>query len=1038
MTALRATLPQTKEMRYRFDAEGSELRMMTAFKTQDAQGRQALDVAREFLSSNSTLLGFDQRTVLRAGVAHEDGQRRDLLFNFTHEGIPVEFSKASVHMTPANEVHTVFSGWDRDIVAIAAVPTVTEEQARQVASTQWVKPIDLSKVKGELVYLPKRFEREIKDLALWKEAKAHLAWKFTFRLSKPFGRWSVYVDAHSAALIGAVNALKSNVTMKSAYWPKDPTGPAVTSTEITGAIAFESSVGGPISTLVDDDGDGIVITDATKNIYAVPRTTAVTVIDYRGVGQVVMETADGAWEWKNIQISSASISPYSLNVSEEKTFSCPTATVLSSLRFNKFDVGYLAPNSGAEQNSTDDFDHVDVLQPTGNKRIAVYMGQNRNAFSVFPATGTEVTLRLVSNETDGAGTEQGYRVNLSSCLVQKTAVGGDPVSLTFTDADSSSGDFAINNAMFHSNFMYFQVWARHGLMNRALKDRPADFVMNFSTNLVNAFFDPESDAVYFGTGGTDNQNRNLGLASDIIYHEYTHWVVERVCPLSNFGQSGAISEGVADFFALDSYNGLAGNPPKTTFGEWVFPGGTCGTTGASCRDVNNTKKYPNDWQGEIHYDGQIIAGALWDLRTVVGYKAARTLVSSSLFYFPDSFDSFLDAMWAVSGGTYDGAITTAFANHGIGAWPYASADPLEPNNGFANAKTLTLGESPQATVFPAGDVDYFRFVAGAGPVKITLTRPFLNEALLYVAYGLQVFDIGRQEVGSDMPDSVFEVETSPGVKYSLIENQTATISFNLAVPQVLYVSVSAPFSVDGNNDRTSSSQLAYTINAQFQAPVDTLAASQVTATLADQRNIRITALNLTGFSVAQSTETTLHHVDVLDHAGRKLSSAKNLTEANGGLTGIYDVPGRIEATVVLPATFFTDNPSVGSVKFEPFVSNPILLQNATSYSLGISNEVKIFSASTGLILYNNVFNPAKGEKATFKYESSQAGDYRLVAYTLGGDLVKVLAEGREDIGMRSVDWDGRNGSGDTVASGVYLIHLEGPGVNVTKKAVVVK
>ena len=53
-------------------------------------------------------------------------------------------------------------------------------------------------------------------------------------------------------------------------------------------------------------------------------------------------------------------------------------------------------------------------------------------------------------------------------------------------------------------------------------------------------------------------------------------------------------------------------------------------------------------------------------------------------------------------------------------------------------------------------------------------------------------------------------------------------------------------------------------------------------------------------------------------------------------------------------------------------------------------------------------------------------------------LVQTLVDGDYPGGKGSVDWDARNFAGNVVASGLYLIHLEGPGISTTQKAIVVK
>ena len=55
------------------------------------------------------------------------------------------------------------------------------------------------------------------------------------------------------------------------------------------------------------------------------------------------------------------------------------------------------------------------------------------------------------------------------------------------------------------------------------------------------------------------------------------------------------------------------------------------------------------------------------------------------------------------------------------------------------------------------------------------------------------------------------------------------------------------------------------------------------------------------------------------------------------------------------------------------------------------------------------------------------GKVSLVVYNTAGELVKRLVE--RNISGRGVSetvtWDGRNDAGDLVASGVYIIHLQG-------------
>lgn len=69
--------------------------------------------------------------------------------------------------------------------------------------------------------------------------------------------------------------------------------------------------------------------------------------------------------------------------------------------------------------------------------------------------------------------------------------------------------------------------------------------------------------------------------------------------------------------------------------------------------------------------------------------------------------------------------------------------------------------------------------------------------------------------------------------------------------------------------------------------------------------------------------------------------------------------------------------------------------------------------------YPNPFNPS----TTISYELSAQSTVALRVYDTSGRLVRTLVEGSISAGTYSVIWDGRNHSGDVVASGVYFCRL---------------
>lgn len=82
----------------------------------------------------------------------------------------------------------------------------------------------------------------------------------------------------------------------------------------------------------------------------------------------------------------------------------------------------------------------------------------------------------------------------------------------------------------------------------------------------------------------------------------------------------------------------------------------------------------------------------------------------------------------------------------------------------------------------------------------------------------------------------------------------------------------------------------------------------------------------------------------------------------------------------------------------------------------------------------NPFNPS----TTVRFELAKAGHARLRVYDLSGRLVRELADGALAAGPQAVAWDGRDGDGQQVPSGVYLFRLSADGSEHSVKASLVK
>jgi len=69
--------------------------------------------------------------------------------------------------------------------------------------------------------------------------------------------------------------------------------------------------------------------------------------------------------------------------------------------------------------------------------------------------------------------------------------------------------------------------------------------------------------------------------------------------------------------------------------------------------------------------------------------------------------------------------------------------------------------------------------------------------------------------------------------------------------------------------------------------------------------------------------------------------------------------------------------------------------------------------------YPNPFNPS----TTIRYSLGTSGHAELAVFNSLGQKIRTLAEGPQAAGVHTVQWDGCNGSGQRVSSGVYFYRL---------------
>jgi hypothetical protein len=84
--------------------------------------------------------------------------------------------------------------------------------------------------------------------------------------------------------------------------------------------------------------------------------------------------------------------------------------------------------------------------------------------------------------------------------------------------------------------------------------------------------------------------------------------------------------------------------------------------------------------------------------------------------------------------------------------------------------------------------------------------------------------------------------------------------------------------------------------------------------------------------------------------------------------------------------------------------------------------------------YPNPFNP----ETVIKYDLPQAEQVKLTIYNILGQKVRILVDEYQDAGCKTLFWNGRDGEGKDVASGIYFFQLKAGGFEAVKRMVVLR
>jgi parallel beta-helix repeat protein len=249
--------------------------------------------------------------------------------------------------------------------------------------------------------------------------------------------------------------------------------------------------------------------------------------------------------------------------------------------------------------------------------------------------------------------------------------------------DISDSDMrALMNAYYHANEAHDRFSSsplNYDGVNTQVK-------VHVGANTRTHFDDSDGNYIYIDAV-SDFNGKDEALASDVIYHEYTHFVINQIYGsggIESGGKAEALEEGLGDYFAATFTN-------DPHIFEYV------GTILGAYRNINNSLEY--DGSKGQYWNGQVIGGALWDVREAIGADHTDRLVLEAMQKQPRPKDfselgsNMLLVDQDIHGGTHEDEIRAAFSSHNI---------TIAPLDGVIGGVSKTVKIPQEAQTVPEG------------------------------------------------------------------------------------------------------------------------------------------------------------------------------------------------------------------------------------------------------------------------------------------------------------------------------------------------
>lgn len=125
---------------------------------------------------------------------------------------------------------------------------------------------------------------------------------------------------------------------------------------------------------------------------------------------------------------------------------------------------------------------------------------------------------------------------------------------------------------------------------------------------------------------------------------------------------------------------------------------------------------------------------------------------------------------------------------------------------------------------------------------------------------------------------------------------------------------------------------------------------------------------------------------------------------------------------------------VQGVGSDRYSADTIMRVDFLMESSGITDPRDVASLVKAVHLFQNQPNPFSPE-TRIAFDLPTAGPVELTIYSVNGRVIRRLLKDARDIGPQSVRWDGRDDAGLKVGSGTYFYKLVAPGVDESRRMI---